>query len=743
MARKVLGLAEEEQCATFLGHSKNWEASALTKKAAPGKKLTWAAIKEGVLEGELDQVDIFQMRQARKKRKALDATTSDGRDFKKMVEDAVAQLDAEKEAKAARKTMAAPHTVGKAKKAVVQEEEEEEEEEPEPLKWRKWGLDCVRELGWSKGGRGSGRGRIDWRNAICWHCGQKGHTVKFCHVRRNDEDEWLISTNYDWDMYDKWGYYLDPKIPGGTRTEALRRVEAGAPPTPPAMFRMWQEKEVRSDIRVEEVGENEEVEQGRKTDTIKEEPIIVESDDEIEEDCWNRPRHAKIGKDCWREARQTMERMKNLIDKVGRYQQKLADMCDEVREWKDKEPLVYLYDLGPGFQGGSGNLLGVTTSGPTSRSGMTYRPPSRSGRAPHAVRTRVKGPVSPEEPAKDVPEPSGEKEMVDVPEGEDDEDGRLRKEEDEKAEQRAKKRGAKPDTDKAQEVKKKKYAVRVEKWFDVEEIMDRILEGHNHLMNLKNVLASAPRLKDELRARLSRKMVASVRLGTIIAKEAEWAETGTKMDWKSVACGCLDVVVKGKTCTAMMDSGAEMNLIKEEHATRPGMKIDRSDNGILMRANSRSVFIGTATSVILEIGKVKEEAVRNTVLDQEEVVEQEEGDNVIHEREDDDFEELEIKEAFRAEEDEGVYLELGMLLSCETRERDACARVLKMRPNFLVRDDHLFMRSKGKTPKRVVCGVARQIDVMAALHDGTAGGHKSTDTTYLKIHELHYWDGMG
>ncbi|GBG60403.1 hypothetical protein CBR_g5580 [Chara braunii] len=140
---------------------------------------------------------------------------------------------------------------------------------------------------------------------------------------------------------------------------------------------------------------------------------------------------------------------------------------------------------------------------------------------------------------------------------------------------------------------------------------------------------------------------------------------------------------------------------------------------------------------------LQEEAVRNTVLDQEEVVDQEEGDNVIHEREYNDFEEGEIKESFRAEEYEGAYLELRMLLSCEMREKEACARVLKMRPSFLVRDDYIFMRSKGKTPRRVVCGVARQIDVMAALHDGTAGGYRSTDTTYLKIHELYYWDDMG
>ncbi|GBG84376.1 hypothetical protein CBR_g38349 [Chara braunii] len=822
---------------------------------------------------------------------------------------------------------------------------------------------------------------------------------------------------------------------------------------------------------------------------------------------------------------------------------------------------------------------------------MTFRPPSRTGRAPHAVRTRAKGPMSPEEPAKDVPEPSGEKEVVDVPEGEDDEDDRLRKEEDERAEQRAKKRGARPDTDKAQEVKKKKYAVRAEEGFDVEEIMDRILEGHNHLMNLKDVLASAPILRDELRARLSRKMVASIRLGTIIPKEAEWAETGTKMDWKSVACGCLDVVVKGKTCTTMVDSDAEMNLIKEADAVRLGMEMrekaetgpcrinpetentlivgepgfltpqeeklvveairgrhatyafsddergrldvdiipmirirtvphkpwnlrgarypnpvdeekvvnyldgkirthvadyssgpyaspwfcfvkpnrtlrwvqdlqhlnaatvrdagglpnadalseacagraiislidlysgydqfpvypsdrpmtamhtprglihmnvapqgwtnavamvqrhmvramqpisphitqpyiddlavkgpkekdeqevmprirrfvwdhvqdlckvldllkehnltasgpksrhcrsgatilgfvcnergrrpdtkktnkilewptpfqtitenfapsdptiarwltyiwmfdfeleripgtknradglsrvdwDKNHQGVIedtppvdgfldseedvrLHINSWALAVGKYVTpgrpvwlvppghvrrpdlvlkpyieedswgmsgvgwmmelafagkyelqedplIIengpLQVGKhekmiggvyllanalLQEETVRNTVLDQEEVVEPGGGDNVIHEREDDDFEEGEIKESFRAEEYEGVYLELGMLLSCEMRERDACARVLKMRPSFLVRDGHLFMRSKGGDPRRVVCGLARQIDIMAALHNGTAGGHRGADTTYLKIHELYYWDGMG
>ncbi|GBG80297.1 hypothetical protein CBR_g30664 [Chara braunii] len=551
MAKKVPGLAEEEQCATFLGHFKNWEASSLTKKAAPGKKITWAAIKEGVIEGELDQVDIFQMRQARKKRKALDASTSDGRDFKRMVEDAVAQLDAEKEARATRKAMAAPQTHGKAKKAVVQEEEEEEEEEPEPQKLTK-AQRKAKNL--AQGGQGSRRGQTPQATALP---PPESH-----------------------------------EIPGGSRKEALRRVEAGEPPAPPAMFRIWQEEEVRPDVRVEEIGENEEVEQERKVGTVKEEPIAVETDEEIKKGYWN-------------DARRTMERMEDLVAKLGRYQDKLTNMCEEVKEWKGKKPLVYLYDMGPGPQGGSGSLPGVTISGPTPRSGLAHRPPSRSGGAPQVVRTRAKGPVSPNEPAKDVPKPSREKQTVDIPENEDERDERLRREEDKRVELRAKKRDVKADADRVPEGKKRKYVVRVEEGYDVEEMMDRLLEGHNHFMNLKDVLASAPRLRDELKARLSRKMVASVRLGVIIPKEAEWAETGTKMDWESIACRYVDVVVKGKTCTTMVDTAAEMNLIKEEHALRLGMEIDRSDNGVLMGVNSRSVFIATASRVVLEIGKVK------------------------------------------------------------------------------------------------------------------------------------------
>ncbi|GBG91317.1 hypothetical protein CBR_g52203 [Chara braunii] len=118
------------------------------------------------------------------------------------------------------------------------------------------------------------------------------------------------------------------------------------------------------------------------------------------------------------------------------------------------------------------------------------------------------------------------------------------------------------------------------------------------------------------------------------------------------------------------------------------------------------------------------------------------GGDVVPESQDDEFEKGEIKEPFRAEEYDGIYLELGLLLSCEMLDRDASDRAQRMRQRYLVRDDHLFVKRQVGNPRRVVCGRNRQIDVIAALHDGIAGGHRGANATYAKISELYYWDGM-
>ncbi|GBG70198.1 hypothetical protein CBR_g6330 [Chara braunii] len=414
---------------------------------------------------------------------------------------------------------------------------------------------------------------------------------------------------------------------------------------------------------------------------------------------------------------------------------------------------------------------------------MRGRPLTPQARLAQAARTRNQAKASTsQEPPRRENEPGRRKEAVEVEDDDDEEeeDERLRREEDQRAEQRARKKGARGEAEPVIHdgpPKKKKYAVRLEEGFDVEKVIDRLLEWHNDLMTLKEILASAPRLRNELKGRLSRRLVPNVHLGTILPKEAEWVESGTKMDWKCVACGTVDLMVKGSKCAAMVDTGAEMNIIREADAIRFGMDIDRSDCGILHGANCKAMFCGTASNVLVEwmmelalasshslvedmrtIEEGPDQVERhedlmggmyllvNTLLqeslDQPGSLNPAGNVDEIPESQDDEFEEGEIKEVFRAEEYGGIYLELGLLLSCEIGLRDASDRGQRMLQRYLVRDGHLFVRREVGNPRRVVCGRNRQIDVVAALHDDIAGGHRGVKATYAKISELYYWDGM-
>ncbi|GBG86321.1 hypothetical protein CBR_g41315 [Chara braunii] len=238
-----------------------------------------------------------------------------------------------------------------------------------------------------------------------------------------------------------------------------------------------------------------------------------------------------------------------------------------------------------------------------------------------AARTRSQNKAGPSQepsqepsqaPPRKEPEPGRRKEVVEVPEEEeeddDKEDERLRQEEDQRAELRAKKRGAQEEAEPSlpdSVPKRKKYAVRMEEGFDVERMVDKLLKGHNDMMKLKDILASAPSLRGELKGRLSRRLVPNVHLSTVLLREVEWSEAGTRMDWKCVACGQVDLVIRNQKCTGMLDTGAEMNIIREKEAVMIGMEIDRSDHGMLHSANCKAAFCGTASNVIIEIGKVR------------------------------------------------------------------------------------------------------------------------------------------
>ncbi|GBG62785.1 hypothetical protein CBR_g32374 [Chara braunii] len=202
------------------------------------------------------------------------------------------------------------------------------------------------------------------------------------------------------------------------------------------------------------------------------------------------------------------------------------------------------------------------------------------------------------------------KEVVEVQEeedeGDDEEDERLRQEEDRRAEQRAKKRGIQGGAEPSLHdgvPKRKKYAVWLEEGFDVERMVDKLLEGHNDLMNLKDILASAPRLRGELKGRLSQRLVPNVHLSSILPREIEWTEVGTRIDWKCVACGLVDLKVRDQPSIAMVDTGTETNIIRERDATMLGLEVDHLDHGVLHGANCKGIFCGTASNVMVEIGR--------------------------------------------------------------------------------------------------------------------------------------------
>ncbi|GBG73088.1 hypothetical protein CBR_g12804 [Chara braunii] len=456
------------------------------------------------------------------------------------------------------------------------------------------------------GGQGYGGPRFDWRNATSWHCGEMGHTIRFCQQRRDDELAGLISSCMGGDIFDRWGTHIDPRTPGGIRQEALKRA-ATVPPAAPAMFRIWQEREDLG-ARVEEiVDENEKVTQQLKAGTIKEEPIVIESDDEEEE---------------VRESALTiLEKMEDLLAKVGRYQERLRVMCEEAREWELNLPEVMLYGSGPESSSGPQGCPSVATAGAGPKSGMTFRPPTSHGRVPQATQTRGQSKATASQgpsqapsraPPRKDPEPERRKEVVEVQEeedeGDDEEDERLQQEEDRRAEQRAEKRGAQGGAEPSLHdgvPKRKKYALRLEEGFDVERMVDKLLEGHNDLINLKDILASAPRLRGELKGRLSRRLVPNVHLSSILPREIEWTEAGTMMDWKCVACGLVDLKVRDQPSIAMVDTGAKMNIIREQDATMLGLDVDHSDHGVLHGANCKAIFRGTASNVMVEIGRVR------------------------------------------------------------------------------------------------------------------------------------------
>ncbi|GBG82157.1 hypothetical protein CBR_g34438 [Chara braunii] len=91
---------------------------------------------------------------------------------------------------------------------------------------------------------------------------------------------------------------------------------------------------------------------------------------------------------------------------------------------------------------------------------------------------------------------------------------------------------------------------------------------------------------------------------------------------------------------------------------------------------------------------------------------------------------------------EGVFKEIGLLLVGNKQPTEVSPKTKEEVEKYVLRNDHLFKKEKGMIPRRVVCGRSRQLDVIQAMHDGLAGGHRSSKGTLAKIVPLYFWPGM-
>ncbi|GBG62768.1 hypothetical protein CBR_g32358 [Chara braunii] len=461
--------------------------------------------------------------------------------------------------------------------------------------------------------------------------------------------------------------------------------------------------------------------------------------------------------------------------------------------------------------------------------------------------------------------------VVIVEEDLDTEDEKLRVEDERQARLHAQKRGLDENQDKEKDEgeeeeyqkKKNRYTIPIEEGIDIEKMVDKILKSHRDLVTLKEFLAVSPKIWEELKQRPTRRKVMTVKLGKVIPPEANWTPAGAKMDWRCIATGHVMVKIGVSQHLALVDTGAEMNILREKEALELGIDFDRTDNGFLVCAGGSTPFCGTASNVSVQVGKVKvrsyfyvlplvehgvmlgrsflcrsesiiinkhdetifiilcdpvcghfevikclntgpknsrnrlnpesfsfEEA--EQLVREQESYGEDDGDNprefslalpdvsqalefvsthseidrnlvqtlteivfeggstgsfrhadevlrvsggtcfVINALIEEDLRALVpadedggMKKSFRGNEYDGIYRDIGLGLSKEVREKSVKGDIRRKSEEFVVRYGHLFKKNEDGIPKRVVCGMTRQLNVIAALHDGMAGGHRS------------------
>ncbi|GBG85224.1 hypothetical protein CBR_g39790 [Chara braunii] len=713
-----------------------------------------------------------------------------------------------------------------------------------------------------QGGRGRGRGRGNrqrsrwaWQQeATCNYCAEKYHIMRFCQLLSKDEKEGIVFTTIHGEIFDYEGNSIDPNIEGGMRKEAYRRM--GRPLL--ATFQVASPEEARL-AEVEEV-----------MASLHIYDSLVEPEG-------------------FRE--QLVERAQTITRRLARCRDSIIRLYVDMEEVWPGLPNVFLFgEWGDKREDASGQA-GTSAPRETSQTGpmvstMRPRPVLKRSAPTVAVQTRVRRRNEQLQKEKES-EKALEEGPISISENEEDnEDEKLRAEEEERVRRRALER--EPEKGKAEvseeEPRKKKniYSIPVKQGVDIEQLVNKILESQRDLVTLKEILAVSPKIREEFKQRITRKRVMTVKLDEIIPREANWSPPGTKMDWRSVSTGHMKVQIGQQEYSALVDDGAEMNIIRERHAIEAGLKINRDDYGFLVGASGSTPFCGTTSDILVTIGKVKVrsyfyvlprvehenrlnpksysfpeseklrrekeslgeepnprefsltlpdigqaidlvsthaaidpnvvQALTEIIMDigstgtmrlvyspSEELVVEEPfieedpwaeqtaeemmrltltGDIDLmldplmieqgHTRADDAFQIVgrmsyimnllvhedrlrimnaeegggEVKEAFKENEYKGEYKKIGMWLNGELGESEVDPVVREKSKGFVVRDSYLFKKAADGVPKRVVCGISRQLDVIAALHDGVADGHRSARVTLNKIQRLYSWEGM-
>ncbi|GBG75244.1 hypothetical protein CBR_g19879 [Chara braunii] len=307
----------------------------------------------------------------------------------------------------------------------------------------------------------------------------KGHVIRFCQILAKDEKDHVVFTTIRGEVFDYEGNLIDQDIEGGMRKEAFRRM--GRPL--PATFRRASPEEaslfeLEKTMASLEIGGCDEKELKERKEDIA-------------------------------------HRAREVTRKLGKCRDSIIQLCVDIdRVWPNL-PNVFLFG-GWGNEGQDGSAPAATSAQeakPMALPMTMSRPVLKRGMPTVMVQTRKGRKTSQLQPAsgESSKEPQ-EKEPIQIEEGDDDEeDERLRAEDELLAKQRAMERASEAGKTQVEEEeprkKKNVYSIPVEQGIDFEQLVDRILESRRDLVTLKEILAVSSKLREEFKQRMTRKKI--------------------------------------------------------------------------------------------------------------------------------------------------------------------------------------------------------------------------------------------